>query len=213
MTILTCHSTDCKSGSRKTPAWATVSSVGRGRRLSASRRRHDEDLRSQHGRRRIRVLNSAFTAGSGAGSHTGPDLVMYVSTADFDPTNGNNIYFYSAFGYQGGGWASNATFEEWGALTHSVTTSGINIEKLISVDDGKTWHYEVVAGDIYTTRRRSAPRRSAPGPDRGRRSRGRRRERDGWPEDLIQGRRHEHRQRHRHQCHGHGRSRRVGASV
>lgn len=79
------------------------------------------------------LLNSQFTAGSGGGA----DLVVLIHTNAFDPSNGNFIYLYSAFGYQGadtthqsnsdayqGSWSSNATFEEWGALTKSTGDTG-----------------------------------------------------------------------------------------
>src|SRR5204863_2406299 len=44
------------------------------------------------------LLNSQFTAGSGGGA----DLVMLVHTSLFNPLNGDFVYLYSAFGYQGG---------------------------------------------------------------------------------------------------------------
>ncbi len=57
------------------------------------------------------LLNSLFTSGSGGGT----DLVVLVKTADFAAVS-DYLYLYSAFGYQGGDWSANSTFEEWGAL-------------------------------------------------------------------------------------------------
>ncbi|WP_369722031.1 beta strand repeat-containing protein [Bradyrhizobium sp. LLZ17] len=89
------------------------------------------------------LLNSQFTAGSGGGSQTGSDLVVLIPTADFDPAKGDSVYLYSAFGYQGGSWAANSTFEEWGAQTGTTApnvTPLINVEKLVSVNGGTTWY-------------------------------------------------------------------------
>ena len=64
------------------------------------------------------LLNSDFLAGSGGGS----DLAVLIPTSDFNAVNGQYVYLYSAFGYQGGGWATNATFEEWGAVLKTNST-------------------------------------------------------------------------------------------
>ncbi|MDN4983831.1 hypothetical protein QY049_11355, partial [Bradyrhizobium sp. WYCCWR 13022] len=64
------------------------------------------------------LLNASFAAGSGGGS----DVIVLIPTADFDPSLGNAIYLYSAFGNQGADWQANSTFEEWGALTGTNST-------------------------------------------------------------------------------------------
>ncbi len=66
------------------------------------------------------LLNSTFTSGSGGGA----DLVVLIPTADFNASNGNFVYLYSAFGYQGGQFSANSTFEEWGTLLKSTGTIG-----------------------------------------------------------------------------------------
>jgi uncharacterized repeat protein (TIGR01451 family) len=88
------------------------------------------------------LLDSAFTSGSGGGGN-GADMVVLIPTSQFDASFGNNVYLYSAFGFQGGEWQASSGFEEWGAQTGTTSltvTPMINVEKLVSVDGGTTWY-------------------------------------------------------------------------
>jgi uncharacterized repeat protein (TIGR01451 family) len=86
------------------------------------------------------LLNSLFTAGSGGGS----DLVVLVKTSDFSAIKGDYVYLYSAFGYQGGDWSANSTFEEWGALFKSGGETPPTPHATLSVDK------ETFCGDSAT---------------------------------------------------------------
>lgn len=98
------------------------------------------------------LLNSLFTSGSGGGA----DLVVLIPTADFNVANGNFVYLYSAFGYQGGGWQANSTFEEWGALLNSNSTqpptphASVSLEKDTVCPDGTDAGHSVATGTLLT---------------------------------------------------------------
>src|SRR5262245_13642993 len=60
-------------------------------------------------------LNFALQPGSG----NTVDMSMLVPVSTFDPSL-QYVYLYSAFGFQGGDWASNDGFEEWNRQTAQV---------------------------------------------------------------------------------------------
>ncbi|RAZ72500.1 Cna B-type domain-containing protein, partial [Mesorhizobium atlanticum] len=65
------------------------------------------------------LMDAEYDSGSGGGG----DVIVLVPTANFNPANGNFLYFYTAMGFQGGGWSDSGTFEEWSALTQPATFS------------------------------------------------------------------------------------------
>src|SRR5262249_48999976 len=97
------------------------------------------------------VIVDSTAAGSGK-----PDLVVYIPVEDFGNVNPNTtyVYLYSAFGYQGDGYAADSGFEEWS----TPQLPDIHIEKVTtdltnpagpgdgiqaSVDDSLVWTYTV----------------------------------------------------------------------
>ncbi|TPL40074.1 hypothetical protein, partial [Mesorhizobium sp. B2-4-6] len=111
------------------------------------------------------LMDAEYDSGSGGGG----DVIVLVPTANFNPANGNFLYFYTAMGFQGGDWSGSGTFEEWSALSQPATfsISGTKYEDLTG--DGKTgddvaWTHDPVtvfidednsgtltAGDLSTT--------------------------------------------------------------
>ncbi|RUX20174.1 hypothetical protein EOA23_28970, partial [Mesorhizobium sp. M2A.F.Ca.ET.042.01.1.1] len=65
------------------------------------------------------LMDAEYDSGSGGGG----DVIVLVPTANFDPANGNFLYFYTAMGFQGGDWSGTGTFEEWSALSNPATFS------------------------------------------------------------------------------------------
>ncbi|MDX8526212.1 hypothetical protein RFM68_17055, partial [Mesorhizobium sp. MSK_1335] len=80
------------------------------------------------------LMDAEYDSGSGGGG----DVIVLVPTANFNPANGNFLYFYSAMGFQGGGWQDTGTFEEWSALSNPApfSVSGTKYEDLTG--NGKT---------------------------------------------------------------------------
>ncbi|TGQ12603.1 MULTISPECIES: hypothetical protein, partial [unclassified Mesorhizobium] len=80
------------------------------------------------------LMDAEYDSGSGGGG----DVIVLVPTANFNPANGNFLYFYTAMGFQGGDWSGTGTFEEWSALSNPApfSISGTKYEDLTG--DGKT---------------------------------------------------------------------------
>jgi hypothetical protein len=87
-------------------------------------------------------ITSEFDAGSGKF-----DYVILIPDSYFAGAQSSDyVYLYSAFGYQGGDYAANSTFEEFGFQSPAgTTTTGstpdavLGIDKQISIDGGQTW--------------------------------------------------------------------------
>ncbi|MBZ9986327.1 hypothetical protein LB572_04365, partial [Mesorhizobium sp. BH1-1-5] len=65
------------------------------------------------------LMDAEYDSGSGGGG----DVIVLVPTANFNPANGNFLYFYTAMGFQGGDWSGAGTFEEWSALSQPAAFS------------------------------------------------------------------------------------------
>src|SRR3569832_155920 len=65
------------------------------------------------------LMAAEYDSGSGGGG----DVIVLVPTANFNPANGNFLYFYTAMGFQGGDWSGTGTFEEWSALPQPAAFS------------------------------------------------------------------------------------------
>ena len=83
------------------------------------------------------LLDAQWNAGSGKG-----DYIVLIPDSLFDHSGNNNyVYLYSQFGGQGGAYAANSGFEEWGVLSGGTEPSG-------SIEGFK---YEDADGDLGTT--------------------------------------------------------------
>jgi uncharacterized repeat protein (TIGR01451 family) len=91
------------------------------------------------------ALNSGLSTGSG-----GADMRLLIRDDLFiNDAAHRYVYLYSAFGQQGGTWASNSGFEEWGTSTPTGGSSGgsvLHLDKTASVDGGTADR----AGEVIT---------------------------------------------------------------
>ena len=91
------------------------------------------------------ALNGGLSSGSGGG-----DMRLLIRD-DLFINDGDHryVYLYSMFGLQGGAWASDGGFEEWGTATPTGGSSGgavLHLDKTASVDGGTA----DTAGEVIT---------------------------------------------------------------